>query len=600
MVYYMFIKKEKRQTKSGTRTYIRIVDGYRDGDKVKHRSVKNYGYLELQSDPKAFMQMVEKDLEMFNAGTTDDVQLKISAEDNKLNGPNNIEYNYGYKYLETIYNFLKIDEFIDQYQNSLPSKEQYKLSDIFRFIVLERILDPQSKRKSVAKQKYYHQANYNFSLDDVYRGLTLLEPAYKDLQVHMRKQLNTLNIQKNDRLYYDVTNYYCEIDFNDLLDGLRKRGVSKEHRLNPIIGLGLFMDSAGLPVGFDVFPGNKAECTTLIPGLENIKRLNHLKRALCIADKGLNTSKNIVKIALNGDGYIFSQTIRGPKGKRFQTKLFNENEYTKIFDDNGELIYKYQIYEETLNLKGDDNKIIEHTQKVLLYWSKLEFDKQRKKRDEQVSRAVKSLTTNAYQIEHSFKKYIKKPKEKTEALSINQDLIDEEAKFDGYFSLVTSELHMDHKQIKTAYSGLWEIEESFRITKTDLEFRPINHHKQENIISHFLSCYTALLILRLFQYKLKQSSIRLSPERIVSVLNKMKLSKPTSDRYHLKSITGLNAYQETEKPTIYNNRFSDDDQIEKDLKLIYIAFGVEMNKAYVKIEEFNKYLRNIKFHTTSA
>jgi transposase len=595
----MFIKKERKKYKDGVKTFIRVVEGFREDGKVKQRSIKSYGFLEDQPNPEAFLEWVKADMATMGYHKDQDITITIKAKDNQINGGNNIGYNYGYKYIESIYDFLDIDTFLDMHQNQLTSKERYRISEIFKFLVLERIMSPGSKRAQVQKNGLYYDKSFDFSLDDVYRSMDLMKPVYKDLQTHMRKQIGLLNISKDDHVYYDVTNYYCEIDFNDLLDGLRKRGVSKEHRLNPIVGLGLFMDSRGLPLSFQIFPGNQAETTTLIPGIEQVKRQNHVDRIMCVADKGLNSKGNIASLIENNDGYLFSQILKGKKGKRIHPYLFDDRDWTHKFNDQGELVYKHKTYTEEITL----DKEKKHVQKVLIYWQKKESDMQKKKRDEQVSRAKQALTNNVYKIEHSFKKYIKKEQSDKENLSINYDLINEEERYDGYFCLVTSELSMDHQEMRKTYSNLWEIEDTFRVTKTNLEFRPIYHFKQEHMVTHFLICFTSLLILRLFQYKLKQNSIHLSAERIVTVLNKMKVEKTTKDMCHLSAISGAKAYQEyhnREGKTVYSNQFSLEDQIDKDLQLIYLAFGTEIKEAYVKVENFNRYLRNIRYHTTSA
>jgi len=596
----MFLKKECKKTKTGMKTYIRIVESFRDDGVSKHRPIKNYGYLEDQEDPKAFMEMVNRELRVLDKHKDNDITIKIKSKDNLLNGPINIAYHYGYRYLESIYDYLKIDEFLNNHQQSLGGKNQYLISDIFKYLVFERILAPASKRKSLSNASYYYDKDFNFSLDDLYRSLDLIEPVYQDLQIHMRNQINALNIKKENQLYYDVTNYYCEIDLNDLADGLRKRGVSKEHRISPIIGLGLFMDNNGLPVSFQLFPGNASESTTFISGLNEVKRVNNLSRVICVADKGINSLKNINYLVENKDGYLFSQILKGKKGKKYGDNMFNGG-FTIITDDNGEVIYQYKTYIEKIKLTKTNGETHDVDQQVLIYYSKEHALMEKNKRDEQIDRALRSLQNNAYSVEHGYKRYILKDQNK-KGIGINYELIKEEEKYDGYFCLITSETHLKHDEIKKIYSNLWEIEDTFRVTKTDLEFRPIYHYKQEHIISHFLICFTSLVVLRLLQYKLQQSNINLSSARIITVLKRMKLEKVSNDIYHLHSISGSRAYRELiEKgKTVYTNQLTQEDQIEKDLKLLYIAFGVEMDEAYVKVEKFNKYLKDIKFHTTTA
>lgn len=598
----MFIKYETKKYKGKIKTYVRIVESYREGGVSKHRPIKAYGYLEDQVNQAEFIKKVNEELKILEQEAETSITLTIKAKENDINGLNNIVYNYGYKYLESIYNFLKIDEFLNKYQSGLDSKEKYKISEIFKFLVIERMLAPDSKRASLQHIDLYYQLNNEFSLDDVYRSLDLLEPIYKDFQLHLRNKVASLNIQNKDYIYYDVTNYYCEIDFNDLLDGLRKRGVSKEHRVDPIVGLGLFLDSNGLPISFQIFPGNQAESTTLIPGIDEVKKVNKINRIICVADKGLNSNNNILKLINNNDGYLFSQVLRGKKGKRFQDKLFNDENWITKFNSNGELVYKYKTYEEEIEIKKD-KVTTKHKQKVLLYWDLNDEILARKKRDEKVSKAKKSLTNGAYQIEHGYKKYIKDKKVDLSTLEVNEDLISDEEKYDGYYCLVTSELHLDHNEIRKIYHNLWEIEDTFRVTKTNLEFRPIYHFKKEHIISHFLICFTSLLILRLFQYKLKRNSINLSIERIIRLLNKMNLEKTNSNILHLHSISGAKAYKEVinkNKKPIHLNSFDEQDEIEKDLKLLDLVFTDSPKLAYIKIEKFTKYLNNIVFHTTTA
>lgn len=591
----MFIKKEIKTNKKGTRTYIRIVESYRDGGISKQRAIKNYGYLEDQEDPKEFMKMVESELKELDKHKGNDITIKINSKDNLLNGPNNIAYHYGYRYLESVYDYLKIDNFLNNYQKSLDGKHEYKISNIFKFLVLERILEPASKRKSLTGARYYYGKNFNFSLDDVYRSLDLIAQTSEELQTHIRTRINNLTNIKVENLYYDVTNYYCEIDLNDLADGLRKKGVSKEHRTTPIIGMGLFMDDNGLPISFKLFPGNTADSVTLIPSINEVKKENNLERVICVADKGMNSLKNISFLVNNGDGYLFSQMVRGKKGKKYGDEIF-KGDFIEKMDNNGEVIYKYKTYLEQVTLIDEEGNKYPKDQKVLLFYSKEHADREKRKRDEQLEKVRSSLKNGAYNLDHSFRKYLLKEGE-SKAVGIDYTKVYEDEKYDGYFCLITSETHMDHNQIKELYSNLWEIEETFKVTKTNLEFRPIHLSKKEHIIAHFLICFTALVILRLLQHKLKSIGVRLSPERIITVLNRMKVEKTVNDIYHLHSISGSTAYKELIKKgkTIYTNCLTEEDQIERDFKLLNVAFGIEMDKAYVKVEEFNRYLRKIKF-----
>lgn len=586
----MFIKYERRFYKGNPKTTIRIVEAYRNINGVaKQRPIKSFGTLENQPDQKAFMQMVEAELIRLN--DEQKMTIEINPEDNHINGVNNIEYNYGYRYLEAILNFLDIEKYLDDYQKSLASKEKYQISQIFKFLVFERILRPDSKRATTAGIKRYFQQDFDFGLDDVYRALDKYHDIFDELQIHLRKKVNQL-MGSDDLIYYDVTNYFTEIDFNDIGDGLRKKGVSKEHRLDPIVGMGLFMDEQGLPLSIKVFPGNTAESVTFMEAVSQIKKQHNIKRICCVADKGINSLGNIEELIKNGDGYVFSQILRGKKGSRYHAQLFTDSGWVYHANQAGELISAHKNYEETVILKDGS----EHRRQVLLTWDKREAIKQSRKRQEALQKAENSLTNKTYLLDHSYKKYLLK--EQPSKVEVNYSLADDESRFDGYHCIVTSELEYSPAKIKQAYGGLWEIEESFRITKTNLEFRPLYHFKKERIKAHFLICFTALLVVRLFQKKLKDASINLSVERIVRVLNKMNVKNAGDHQYNLSSISGARAYKQyvNEKgDSIYSGTMTNEDEIELDLNLIYLAFKVECWKAYIKIEEFKRYLKKIKF-----
>jgi hypothetical protein len=568
----MFIKYEKRKNADGLdKTYVRVVEGYRDAFGVSRmRSIKSYGILEDQKDPESFIKHIEKEIETLKKEHSYRIVFLVDSDDNKNNALSNKIYNYGYHYLLSVYNALKLDAFFDDYQKSLDNKIEYQLKDIFKFYTLERILHPDSKRASITNIDRYYKEKSHFSLADTYRSFDLISPLFDSFQTYLRKNVDELIAPNYSRIFYDVTNYYCEIDLEDGEENLRHRGVSKEHRVDPIIGLGLFMDSNGLPIQIKIFNGNISESKTFLPGISELKKKHQQSRIIMVADKGLNTKANIDSLTKQGDGYIFSQIIKGKKGARYHHQLFDEAGWINVSSD-----YRYKLYEE-------------NGQKILLYWSQKEAHLQKEKRNEKISKALNSLTNGAFGIRHGYEKYLKdglvnentgeyySPDDFKKDRRLDSKKIKEDELYDGYQCLITSELDYTEKEIRKYYHELWEIEETFRITKTDLEFRPIYHYKKEHIMAHFMLCYTSLLILRLFQYKLKESGIRLSPERIIRVLNKMNLDKPSSGYVHLHQI-------------------GNNDEVYFDYLKINSSFKTNYNVAYDKEEKFNKYLRSLIF-----
>jgi transposase len=308
-----------------------------------------------------------------------------------------------------------------------------------------------------------------------------------------------------------------------------------------------------------------------------------------VADKGLNTSANIEELVKNGDGYVFSQILRGKKGKRFHNHILNDEGYTKHFDkDTKAMDYKYKVIEEEYSYTDKDGNEIPAKRNALLYYSLADDIAAKRKRTEKLLKAEGSLKNAAYGIKHGYDQYLKETlidPDTGEVLigksvkSIDLEKAENDEKFDGYFCIITSELDYSEKQIRDTYKQLWEIEQTFRITKSDLELLPVYHFKKENIKTHFLICYCAVLILRLLQFLLKQKGVDLSAERIVNALNSMNCE-------NLKGIIKLAKPPTAESLTDFNN--------------INRAQSLPLDKVLFKLEIFNQILSTLKIHTTSV
>ena len=585
---FMFIKYEKQKRKNGIKTFVVIVEGYRDSEgKTKLRRIKSFGFLEDQENQEEFINSIKAEISFLEKQVSKKLSIEITDEDNNISAEFNTTYNYGYKYLEMIYSALNLDKYFTMLQKELPMKAEYSIRDIFKFLVFERILNPDSKRATIQRAHSFFGIKSDFSLDDIYRCMTAVSPMFDEIQDYIKTQSDKFIKRDYSKVYYDCTNYYCEIDYSDTVENLRHRGVSKEHRVDPIIGFGLFLDNNGLPLKCQVFNGNVAECTMLIPGIRSMKAAHNLSRIVMVADKGLNTSKNIEELVKNGDGYVFSQVLRGKKGKRFHKHILNDDGYNKRFDALGRVEYKYKTLEEEYTYTDKDGNEVTAKRKVLIYYSLADDTAAKRKRAEKLLKAERSLDNNVYGVKHGYDQYIKDDLIDPETGEIRNDQLIKSKNvdlekaafdelFDGYFCLITSELDYSEKQIRETYSQLWEIEQTFRITKTDLEFRPVYHFKKENIKTHFLICYCAVLILRLLQLSLKKKGVPLSAERIVNVLNTMNCED-------IKGIIHLNKPPTTE--------------VAQDAGKLSKAHGVELTKAFLRIEIFRTTLKNLTFTT---
>lgn len=588
------IRKDIRKFKYGTRTEIRVVEGYRDQfGKVKQKTIKTFGYLEDQENQEAFMKMIEE----FNDNYKKSKRVKIEKPTNILfhEDTSSIEYNYGYRFLEAIYEKLDLGSFF----TSINFKGQYSLNEIFKFLTFQRILNPDSKRATFQNIQSFYKYFDDYSLDDVYRSLDIFDKYKIELQKYINDKIKEIIGRDTSYAYYDVTNYYNEIDFPKDENDLRQRGVSKEHRVDPIIQLGLFIDSNGLPISMSLFKGNTSDTKTLQPVMKEIKSNYNLNRLIVVADKGLNSTSNINYIVNNNDGYVVSQILKGKKGNRYHEQLFEESNYT--YNQNG--TFKYKLFEEDyeiINLEGEKET---RKRKVLIYWKLEDAILEAKKRDDKLARALKSLGNNAYAIKHTYEQYIKELHTVDETGEIadkvervlDNDKVSEDAKYDGYFCIITSELDYDYKKILEVYGNLWKIEESFRITKSDLEVRPIYVNTTEHINGHFMICYTALVIIRLLQLKLKN---KLSTERIVKALNSCRCTIPEKGIIHLVRGTITKSYKQVidkHGKLVSTTKLIDNDETVTDLLNIIESFNSYAYFSYSSQNDFNKYIESIKY-----
>lgn len=588
------IRKDIRRFKYGTRTEIRVVEGYRDQNgKVKQKTIKTFGYLEDQSDQVAFMKMVEE----YNSNYKNSKRIKLERPTNILfhEDSGSVEYNYGYRLLESIYDKLDIKSFFE----TVNFKGEYSLNEIFKFLTFQRILNPDSKRATFQNIQSFYKYYDDYSLDDVYRSLDIFNKYKVELQKYISDKIKEIIGRDSSYAYYDVTNYYNEIDYPKDENDLRQRGVSKEHRVDPIIQLGLFIDSKGLPISMSLFKGNTSDTKTLQPVMKEIKSNYNLNRLVVVADKGLNSTDNINYIVNNNDGYVVSQILKGKKGKRYQEKLFNEANYTY----NKSETFKYQLFEEEYEIINLDGKKETRKRKVLIYWKLEDAVLEAKKRDDKLARALKSLGNNAYAIKHTYEQYIKelhtvdKTGEVADKVSreIDEEKVNEDIKYDGYFCIITSELDYDYNKILEVYGNLWKIEESFRITKSDLEARPIYVNTEAHINGHFLICYVALIIVRLLQLKLKN---KLSVERIVKALNSCKCTIPEKGIIHLVRGTITKSYRQVKNKygeLVSTTKLTDNDEVITDLLNILESFNSYAYFSYSSQNDFNKYLDSIKY-----
>ena len=508
-VIYMYLRKTLHK-KSG-RIYLSIVKGYRDPKtkKVKQKLVKGIGYIdELEKDfddPIAHFKKVAKKMSLEEDEASRSLSFKFTV-DEKIDSSSVLRKNLGFSVLSYFYHKLDINNFFINRQRNLNI--DYSLNDVFQLLVYARVLFPCSKKNAFELKDDFFM-DFNFEIFDVYRALDYFYHYKDDLLLRLHENLRTVYGRNCSNVFYDVTNYYFEIDEPD---SLRKKGVNKEHRPNPIVQMGLLMDEKGLPITYKLFEGNTNDCETLMPVLDDVVEKYGLGKIIVVADKGMNSGENIAYNILNKNGYIYSQTIRGAS-QEMKNYVLSDEGYT-VFDSGFKI--KSRIIPTNItvtNTKGKKVKV-PIDQKQVVFYNPDYAKRARAQRELAIEKAKKmiSSTSKKLPLSGSAKYILSTPcdtdtgelyKETLNIHSLNNAKIEEEMKYDGYYAIVTSELNMSDGVIVDLYRGLWKIEDSFKITKSQLKARPVFVSRKEHIEAHFLTCFVALLLLRLVELETK-------------------------------------------------------------------------------------------------
>lgn len=514
-----------RKNREG-KTYVYLAESYRVNDKVSTRNIKSYGQLErLEAKEPGILERLKSEAKAGILSGSRPEKLSIDFQMNEL--INNPFQNYGWKILEDIYKMLDITPVLDK----VKRKSEYDLDEILRLLVFGRILNPQSKSKTVENQSLLW-GEWNIDRQHMYRSLKHFNEVKEEIQLAAHHSIVKNMGREAMLVFYDVTNYYFEIDLNDediideetgeiIEEGLRKRGPSKERRPKPIVQLGLFMDTKGIPISYKLFRGNQVDSITYLPAIEQVKKQFGLERIVVVADKAMNSAGNVTQTRDNGDGWLFSQKHRGSRGvaKGIQEFVLDTNgwEYNeKLTKAKKSMIRKRKLSDGTTT-----------EEKVVVTWNKKYADRERIRRDGALE-YIETLTNPERfraSCKRGGKKYIemyeldKETGEKNPLspfLDIDYEKVEFDAKFDGINVLVTSEINMSDEAIINHYHELSKIEDCFKVTKTEFDTRPVYVSLKAHIEAHFLTCFLSLIIIRILQ---NATDWQLSPRRIVDALN---------------------------------------------------------------------------------
>ena len=533
----MFIRVTTSPDKKHKKVY--LVEGYRDHNKkVKQRIIKSFGDLnDLERDnPNAL-----EDLKEWAKQETTRLKGKVSVDlifNEKQTDEGNL-VNYGYVFLERLYTKIGLSTFMKNYQEKV--KCQYALDDILKLLVFSRCLNPASKKKTYEnKGNYFFEFN-DFKLEDIYKSLGYLADIKDDVTYAMHKGISKEYTRDCTLVFYDVTNYYFE---SEELVGLRQKGVSKEKRKTGIVQMGLFIDRNGIPITYELFPGCTNDLSTMKPILEKIKKQYNVGKITVVADKGNNSGTNLDYIDKNEDKYIISQKIR-MHGNKLANIVLDQKDYTM----NSSGTFKYKTVTREREIKNSKGKVISTIQEHLLcFWSLKEERYQNGKRgllDEKIDKFIQTPSllnaSNSFGVKKYFKKttYDKDTGEIVKTKNnyeFNQEKYERDIALDGYYAIVTNDLELTPFDIIDKYRHLSVIEDSFRVTKTDLKGRPVYVWTDEHIKGHFLTCFISLTLYRLLQL---ETGNQYSVNKLKEALNSAVTVKLVKGLYTLPNTTEI-------------------------------------------------------------
>lgn len=575
------------------RVLMYYAESYRENGKVKQRTIERIGFVDefthLYDDPIAHFKKIAKektkDMQEGIKPITVILEPEAILPFNEETCAYDCVKNIGYAAISQIFHLLGINQFIDDRRKYLECK--YNLTNVMKLLVFERILVPDSKRATwLNKGQYFDKMD--FSLNDIYHALSIYPDWREDLLQQLHRKMVELYDRDSTLLFYDVTNYYFEIDNED---DFRKNGMAKDNKKTPIVQMGLFMDGMGFPVTYDLFEGNTNDCSTFVTMSEKARALLKMDHIIYVADKAMMSGENVAEVITKKNGYIFSKSVRGATQK-LKNITRDPAGYLK-FDCNGREIapydtttsvaFMYKVFDEVKDTYVKDSE--GHRKSVrgvghyqIIYWSAKYAERAKVDRQKAIEKAeVASHTKSKEVIDNNYgkNKYLKTQiydkqtekqlKEYNAKVVFDFEKLEEDVSLDGYYIIETNvtglRARLDAKGRETdelepsfnkksrwlkeegmlqlnkvvtpldiigMYRGLWKIEQTFRVTKSELEVRPVYVSRKDRINSHFLTCFIALLIVRILEHEVEYE---FSSEKIINSLRKANVAELNSTTF---------------------------------------------------------------------
>ena len=581
--------------KSKDPTYF-IQVGIRNGKKVTTKNVERIGkhseLLKITDDPLDYAKQRVKEYNENIKNSKVEYNITVNFDDKVINQGNTVSKstckNTGYFYLKELYSSLGISDFFDKVCSG--RKIAFNPNMINMVLTFSRILDPGSKMHTLKNLTGFY-GDFDFSHQDILRFMDILEENYDEYLSHLFESSNKVIKRNTNVCYFDCTNFYFEKESEDedvydeitgeLIKGLLKYGVSKEHRPNPIVQMGLFMDADGIPLSMCINPGSDNESLCAVPAEKKMLKMFENKDIIYCSDAGLGYNDTRLFNDFGGRKFVVTQSIK-KLNSILKQAVFNDYDYRfsqdgkpasletmKTFDRTLKENRKYYdgyIYKsipvdklvdlglfEVKQYKNGKTKKVKSKgnlkQRIIVTYSRKMAEYQKTVRNRQIERAKKILVNmdpdNFKKGPNDVTRFIKSDKEKKNYY-LDEARIEEEAKYDGFYAVATNIFDMKETEVLDIQSRRYKIEDCFRVLKTNFSSRPVYHRKKNRIKAHFLICYTALLIYRLLEVKLDRNKTHFTTEQIIETLQNMNVVN-CSDMYYQACYTGSDVLDSLEQ-----------------------------------------------------
>jgi len=492
--------------------------------KKKINVIKTIGNYEriLAEDPDAMekLRAEAKRITEEKKSSNSPISLEVSAEEILQASDVTRSYYFGHAIVLQLWDRMKLDKF---FLDQAGKRDAQKVIEAIFYLLLHRCADPRSVL-ACAKDQWLYAGLDEMKLDRMYDVLDVLESSREELIVHLGKFFKNNTNRDINKAYYDVTTYAFE---STRWGELRMFGFSKDHKNNEVqVVMGLLIDNNGIPVTYELFPGNTMDQNTLIQSVNRLKSLYKMDKITVVADRGLNGGPNLEYLYNNGHDFVISYTLKR-SAQEFKELVWDESGWISTEDkDSKAILYKEKVIEQELKFKvpvtpvdpakslnkkrGRPRKYDEKIVKVKIHmtWSAKRAAKDSADRERMLERLNKKLKY-PYQLKASMKRGVNQFLEmelETANWKVSEEKIREAQRYDGYYAVITNNLSLSTEDVYEIYRGLWKIEESFRVLKTDLKARPVFVHNNEHIKGHFTLCFLALSMMRYAQHLLIENN----------------------------------------------------------------------------------------------